>query len=184
MPIEPIRAPSKVQAENREREALLELEKVFPVFPSPKGCSDQGAKLAFNDTLARIAEGMGMSRPKTELLEDLKRPPYGMVLKREFSDTKQDVHVPDQNMDVDKAIRDAASFVRKRTRVNPNDECVWLAQEFVPFLPIGEIRFMCVGGVPIREVVTGSHGSDHPEDPGQLWAYERNEALRTLKELQ
>jgi len=127
-----------------------------------------------------------MRRPKTERLLDPKKPPCGFVLKREFSDGGEDVYVPSmiEPLRVSAEIKRAAAFVRKRTEANPNDECLWLTQEYVPFLSIGEVRFVCVGGRPIREVVTGKNLAGHPESPGQLWAYERNESLRTVAALQ
>ena len=50
--------------------------------------------MSFNATLEEISKKMGMGRPKTERLINLDCPPYGLVLKREFSDTGRDVHVP------------------------------------------------------------------------------------------
>ena len=177
------RAPSA--AANGERDAFLTLEAAFPIFPSPRGCADHGAKISFNETLEKISRDMGMSRPKTERLTDLKNPPHGLVLKREYSDAAHDVHVPNvQGMSVKSAVRRAAAFITKRTNANKNDTCSWLTQEFVPFISIAEIRFMCVGKVPIREVVTGVHPRNHPTEPGRMWCYEHADLLRTVSALQ
>jgi hypothetical protein len=183
----PSRAPSKVKTtENRARDALLALGGVFPIFPSPLGCANHGAKVAFNETLEAISKAMGMCRPKTERLVNVEEPPYGWVLKREFSDTGKDVYIPTPKSGPLRRAenRKAATFIKERTDKHENDECSWLAQELAPFLPIAEIRFLCVGGVPVREVVTGKHSDNHPSEPGGMWSYERNESLKTISALQ
>lgn len=182
-PIPPSRAPSKTASKNKERDALLALENAFPVFPSPRGCSRHGAKVSFNQTLEQISTDMGMSRPKTEHLVELQNPPRGMVLKREFSDTSTDVFIPRLSDPEEAEIKRAISFIKKRTRANPSDNCRWLAQEYAPCLRFVEVRFMCVNGTPIREIVTGTHPDDHPE-AGQTWGYEHNDALKTRADLQ
>ena len=91
----------------------------------------------------------------------VEEPPYGWVLKREFSDTGKDVYIPTTTSGPLQRNRDAATFIKERTDEHENDECSWLVQELAPFLPIAEIRFLCVGGVPVREVVTGKYADDH-----------------------
>lgn len=128
---------------------------------------------------------MNMPRPETDCLVDLKNPPYGRVLKREFSDFGRDVYIPDLAEITQQAeIQRAADFIKGRMAEGKNDECSWLSQERAPFLSVGEIRFMCVGGVPVRETVTGNHPMDHPRLPGEPWSYERNDSLKTLAALQ
>lgn len=186
MQIQPSRAPCKTKksVQNKERNNFLALEKVFPVFPSPQGCSNHGAKVEFNETLKKIADAMGTGRPKTERVENLKKPPKGFVLKREFSDASRDVYIPKQSGTPVEEEDPAAAFIRKKMKENPGDVCSWLAQEYVPFLSVGEVRFMCVGGIPIRENVTGRHPDDHPDVPGEIWNYPNNDTLRTLSDLQ
>ena len=176
-------APSKNPAHNRTRQAFLELGDTFPTFPSPRGCDRHGAKVSFNATLEEISKEMGMRRPATEELVDLKNPPRGFVLKREYSDTSRDVYVPSHPLKMSET-RTAAAFIKGRTTAGKNDSCSWLCQEFVPFLSIGEIRFMCAAGGPIRNVVTGRHARDHPTTPGEIWYYERNDSLKTIVALQ
>lgn len=161
--IQSSRAPCKAKksARSKERAAFLALERFFPIFPSSQGCASHGAKVAFNETLEVISEEMQMPRPKSERVVDPKKPPHGLVLKREYSDAGLDGQIA----------------------TTKDIECFWLAQEYVPFPPIVEFRFICVGGVPIREVVTGKH-EDHPVDPGGLWAYDDNHSLKTVLELQ
>lgn len=128
---------------------------------------------------------MEMTRPKSARLVNLKNPPYGLVLKREFSDSGRDVYIPKLSGTSKKAeVQRAATFVRKKMEGNRNDKSLWLTQEYVPFLSIAEVRFMCVGGRPIREVVSGKHADDHPEEPGQLWSFESSKSLKTLSRLQ
>ena len=171
--IGPLRAPFKVKTSirSKEREAFLALERKFPVFPSPQGCANHGAKVSFNETLGLISEQMQMSRPRTERVVNLKRPPHGLVLKREYSDASHDVYIPKlaSKASNQTEVRRAAAFIKDRMDQNKGIECSWLAQEYVPFLPIGEVRFMCLGGEPIRDIVTGKNANDHPEDPGELW---------------
>ena len=124
-----------------------------------------------------------MRRPATEELVDLKNPPHGFVLKREYSDTSRDVYIPSHPLEASET-RTAAAFIKGRTAAGKNDSCSWLCQEFVPFLSVGEIRFMCAAGVPIRNVVTGRHARDHPTAPGEIWYYERNDSLKTIAALQ
>jgi hypothetical protein len=158
---------------------------VFPIFPSPQGCADHGAKVTFNETLEAISTQMGMGRPMTGWLVDIKRPPYGLVLKREFSDSGRDVFIPNlSGGSEEEEVRRAAAFVRKRMGENRNDESLWMTQEYAHFLLTGEVRFMCVGGVPIRETVSGRHPDDHPEEAGEMWSYESNQSLKTLSALQ
>ena len=184
----PLRAPFKVKTSigSKEREAFLALEKKFPVFPSPQGCANHGAKVAFNNTLQLISGGVQVSWPRTERVVDLKKPPHGMVLKCEYSDAGCDVYIPKLAPRVSKQteIRQAAVFIKGQMDQHKVIECSWLAQEYVPFLPIGEIRFMCLGGEPICNIMTGKNRDDHPEDPGELWGYERNTSLKTVSELQ
>ena len=128
---------------------------------------------------------MKTSRPKTKQLAHLEYPPYGFVLKREFSDASRDVFLPNLSAKSEaQEAKRAATFIRKCTSANKVVESSWLAQEYVPFLSVGEVRFVCVGGHPIREIVTGTHPKDHPHNPGALWAYERNDSLKTLLALQ
>ena len=184
----PLRAPFKVKTsiKSREWEAFLALEKKFPIFPSPQGCVNHGAKVSFNETLRLISEQMQMSRPRSERMVDLKKPPHDLVLKREYSDAGHDVYIPKLASKVTKQtkVRQAAAFIKTRMDRNKDLECSWLAQEYVPFLPIGEVRFMCVGGEPIRDIMTGKNANDHPKDPGELWGYERNTSLKTVSKLQ
>lgn len=157
---------------------------MFPVFPSPHGLVKHGAKVTFNETLEEISKAMGMSRPKTDRLANPREPPYGLVLKREFSDTGEDVYLPDLLRSKRMEVQRAAKFVKERMLLGEDDDCDWLTQELAPFLFIGEIRIFCVGGKPIREVVTGKHPMDHPENPGELWNYEGNRSLKTISALQ
>jgi hypothetical protein len=170
--------------ENKELNGLVELAGAFPVFPSPQGCMSHGAKVAFNRRLDTIAETMKMRRPKTKAVADTTTPPHGMVLKREFSDASRDVFIPDPKLSEEAGIEHAVKFITERTRANPEDRSLWLAQEFVPFLSIGEVRFMCVGGSPIREVLTGKFPADDPDNPGGLWSFEGCDNLKTISELQ
>jgi len=170
---------------NKERDAFIALGNSFPVFPSPQGCLNHGAKIRFNEVLGSIASDMGTSRPRTERLEDVKKPPYGLVLKREFSDASRGVFLPNLTPESQsREVQRAAAFVRKNDKASPGIISSWLAQEYVPFLSIGEVRFVCVGGRPIREIVTGTHPGDHPTDPRGLWGYEHNDSLKTLSALQ
>jgi hypothetical protein len=180
------RAPSKISARNKARQAFLALGDAFPIFPSPQGCDKHGAKVPFNATLGKISREMGMRRPESTELVDLENPPSGLVLKREYSDTGRDVYIPSLQLKLprDQGTREAAAFIKERMTANKNDNCLWLCQELAPFLPIGEVRFMCVGGAPIREVVTGRHPQNHPTAPHQMWSYERNDSLKTISALQ
>ena len=177
------RAPSKDPAHNRTHQAFLELGDAFPTFSSPWGCDRHGAKVSFNATLEEISKEMGMQRPAAEELVDLKSPPCGLVLKREYSDTSRDVYIPSHPLEMSEA-RIAAVFIKERTAAGRNDGCSWLCQEFVPFLSIGEIWFMCAASVPICNVVTGRHALDHPVTLGEIWYYERNDSLKTIAALQ
>lgn len=125
-----------------------------------------------------------MGRPKTERLVDLQNPPCGLVLKREFSDTSKDVHVPDQKKPEHVQVRLAKKFLKARTEAEPDAECLWLTQECVPFLAFGEFRFVCVGGVPMREIVTGRGPAIRSTGLHGLWSYETNDMLKTLADLQ
>jgi hypothetical protein len=176
------RDPSN-QSMSNQRSALLSLAEVLPVFPSPRGCEKHGKKVAFNEVLQHISNLMGTSRPKAHRLEDLENPPNDFVLKREFSDGGRDVYIPKLSLSPAEGIKRAVAFVKKSRRNSPSDACSWLAQEYVPFLSVSEIRFGCVGGSVIRGVVTGKHPADHP-DAGHLWSYEGNECLKTLSSLQ
>lgn len=180
------RAPSKVKEEDATRDAFIALSSMFAVFPSPQGCERHGAKVSFNKTLDAISDAMGMRRPRTELLDEDKKPPFGFVLKREFSDEGRDVYIPKLRPGEPerKETRRAVEFLKKREASMKNKHCSWLAQELVPFLAVAEIRFICVDGIPIRNIVTGKHPDDHPTGPGELWCYENNDSLRTLSELQ
>ena len=77
--------------------------------------------MSFNATLEEISKKMGTGRPKTERLIDLDCPPYGLVLKREFSDTGRDVHVPKLQDTTERGrattVKRAAEFVKKRNRL-------------------------------------------------------------------
>jgi len=160
---------------------MLALERVFPIFPSPRGCDVHGAKIELNATFEAIAKDMKMRRPRTERLADPGNPPHGMVLKLEYSDTSRDVYIPKRS-GLEKGVEKAAAFVKERT--DASWDCGWLAQEYVPFLPFGEIRFIMVDGSPVRDIVTGRHPDNHPTDPGQLWSYESNDSLKNISELQ
>jgi hypothetical protein len=126
---------------------------------------------------------MGTGRPATKKLDDLERPPYGWVLKREYSDTGRDVYIPSQAASEDLGTKQAATFIKDRVAEAKDDDCSWLCQELVPFLASGEIRFVCVGGTPIREVVTGTHQPGHA-DAGHTWSYEGNDCLKMMSDLQ
>lgn len=127
-----------------------------------------------------------MRRPTTKKLVDLKKPPCGFVLKREYSDTSRDVYIPLHPLELseDEEIKKAAIFIRQRVAESKDDECSWLYQELAPFLSSGEIRFVCIAGVPIREIVTGRHPRNHATNPGETWSYERNDSLKTVSALQ
>ena len=179
----PPRPPSRVRIANEDRNAFLALQDVFPVFQSPKGCAAHGAKAAFNKVPERISEGMGMRRPRTERLIDLDNPPLDLVLKREFSDAANDDLLPDQSKPAVKQEERAKNFLRGRAKADPDAECYWLAQEYVPFLRIEEIRFLCVQGVPVRDVVNGLQGSIRSSRFNDMWSYESNDPLKTLADL-
>jgi hypothetical protein len=180
------RAPLKVSARDKARRAFLALGEAFPIFPSAQGCDKHGAKVSFNITLEEISREVDMRRPETRKLVDLKKPPPGLVLKREYSDTGRDVYVPSlrQKLAPAQEAQTAAAFIKSRTAASKDEDCLWLCQELAPFLPMGEIRFMCIDGVPVREVVTGRHPEDHPTTPGEVWSYEGNDSLKTLSALQ
>lgn len=126
-----------------------------------------------------------MQRPVTKKLVSLKSPPYGLVLKREYSDSCRDVYIPSNPPKRPEEAHNAAAFTEARMAEGKNDSCSWLCQEFVPFLSTGEIRFMCIGGIPVREVVTGRFPQGCPSAPGGgLWFYERNSCLKTIAALQ
>ena len=127
-----------------------------------------------------------MRRPTTKKLDNLAKPPCGWVLKREYSDTSRDVYVPPHPLKTseEREIKKAAAFIKKRMAASEGDDCSWLCQEFVPFISTAEIRFMCVGGAPIREVVTGRNPRGHHFLPGETWAYEGNDSLKTVSALQ
>jgi hypothetical protein len=181
MPTEPFRAPTlhKGSRHAREQKCLIELETLFPIILSPAGCHKQGAKLLYIETIDEIAVTMGTGRPKTVKVEDLRNPPPGLVLKREYSGNGKDVYVPTTSMgQEDSNILQAVEWLKERANGSKDYEGSWFAQELVPFLRIGEFRFVCVGGVPIRDFVTGKSAD------GGLWSYERNVSLKAISALQ
>lgn len=168
------------------RQAFLALGYEFPIFPSPQGCNKHGAKVDFNATLERISKEMEMGRPATMKLNDLKKPPPGWVLKREYSDTGRDVYVPSlaPTSRRGEEIKEAAAFIRRRNCEAKDDICSWLCQELVPFLSIGEFRSLCVNGTPVRDVTSGRYPKDHPENPDKLWFREDMDDLKPRSTLQ
>ena len=140
--------------------------------------------MTFNEILEQISKKMDMGRPRTERLLDLNNPPCNVVLKREFSDTANDVLLPGLGKSVDAQTKRARAFLRKRMQNDPNADCAWLIQEYVPCLAFGEFRFVCVGAVPMRDIVTGLQGAIRLSRFNEMWAYECNDSLRTLAGLQ
>lgn len=181
---QPLRPPTKNKAANAERNALLVLEGSFPIFPSPSGCAKHGAKLTFNETLEQVSKGMGMGRPETKRLVDIDNPPCNLVLKREFSDTSMHVHIPNFAKPKETQAKQAREFLAKSTKDDPEAECLWLTQEHVPFLAESEVRFICVDGTPVRDVVTGRRSGASSSRVTGLWSYETNDSLKTLRDLQ
>ena len=177
-PRPPYKTPN---AADEERKAFLALEEVFPIFPSPSGCTRHSGKVKFNKILDGIARDMNTQRPKTEVLLDLKNPPCGLVLKREFSDVSKDVYVP-PSTSLKSQARGAKALMKEKLAGDPDVDCSWLTQEYVPFLSFAEIRFVCVGGRPIRELVTGVHSDK--ANSGSIWTFEPNDSMRTLSDLQ
>lgn len=148
---------------------------MFPVFPSPRGCDERGAKTDFIQTLDRIARSMEAGRPGTQPLDIGSQPlPFGWVLKREFSDGGRHVYVPNHPLEseADKEKEARAEGGLKSYK--------WLAQEYVPMLAtVGEIRHMCVNGSPVRTVITGKLST-----PGAVWSAEGIRSMITLREIQ
>jgi hypothetical protein len=170
-------------SQNLERNRFRALEQLFPIFPSPAGCSKQGAKFSYLEIFDEIATSMKTARPTTVEIKDLDNPPFGFVLKREFSESGMDVYVPKVAMDekvpkkrTAEAMR-ATEWLKERVVASNGEDCRWFAQELVPFLALGEIRFMCAGGVPVRDFVTGKNS-------GGLWSYEHNGSLKAVSRLQ
>ena len=100
---------------------------------------DHRVKVAFNRRLDDISKTMQMCCLKTKAVVDATNPPHDMVLKRKFSDAGWDVFIPDPKLSERGRLRQAAKFIKERTAANPKDKSLWLAQEFVPFLSIGEV---------------------------------------------
>lgn len=127
-----------------------------------------------------------MGRPATTKLIDLKNPPCRWVLKREYSDTGRDVYVPSfaPKLSDSQEIKKAAAFIARQNRKAEDDICFWLCQEHVPFLPIAEFRSICIGGTPVRDVVSGRYPKDHHGNPGMLWFREGMDTLKMLSTLQ
>jgi hypothetical protein len=159
--------PIDDKGENPAHAGLLDLAEVFPVFPSPRGCNTQGAKALFVQTIDRIARKMGTRRPKSRPLDpSISSPPHGWVLKREFSDAGRHVYIPVHPLKTgekpEKAeVRRAVKFL-KEAGARDGKKLGWLAQEYVPTIAsVGELRFMCVGGNPVRVVITNKHPKGH-----------------------
>jgi len=162
---------------------LLGLAKTFPVFPSPDGCRTQGAKVDFVGTLDSIASKMRTSRPESRPLEGL--PPCGWVLKREFSDGDRHVYIPGYPVEAKGEDRETKRALRFLAGVEPDktSNCRWLAQEYVPELRrVGEIRHMCVDGIPIRAVLTGRHPDGH-RSAGERWSIEDIRNMTYLEDI-
>lgn len=117
--------------------------------------------MTFVRNLDAIARTMGTGRPRTlEWDPESNEPPYGHVLKREFSDAARHVYVPNHTLEpTDKQmateVKRANAFVKK-IRDEGNIGWKWLSQEYVPTLQsVGEFRFVCIDGDPVRVVITG-----------------------------
>lgn len=174
----------KDSMESKSWDGFLELETLFPVILSLRGCERHGAKISFNHTLEETSKDLGTCQPRTMQLVNLSNPPYGWVLKCKFSDAGEDVYVPKLPVWQEQVeIQDATAFIRRRETRN-KDKCSWLAQELMPCLPFFEVRFMCVNGIPIREAVTGKHAKKDSRTPNPLWCWEGNDCLKTLSALQ
>ena len=139
----------------------------------------------FTQTLDRIARSMETGRPSTQPLEISSRsPPFGWVLKREFSDGARHVYIPNHPLvtEADKG-KEARRFNRywKKARVESGSNGYkWLVQEYVPTLAtVGETRHMCINGSPVRTVITGKLPT-----PGTVWSAEGIRSMITLKEIQ
>lgn len=113
---------------------------------------------------------------------DSAEPPHGWVLKREFSDAVRHVYVPNQPLsDNEEAItkekKHVQRFIQKVRCEGGLSNFRWLAQEYVPTLNLGELRFMCIEGKPWRVVITGRN----PEDgSNSFWT---TESIRTMLSL-
>ena len=116
-------------------------------------------------------------RCRRGVLEQSYNPPSDMVLKREFSNTSIDVYLLDLwSKSKASQVWKAAVFIKERSVAEPDAKCSWLAQEYVPCLTFGEFRYMCVGGNPTREVVTGLKDSGTKD----IWSFKGNNTLRSL----
>lgn len=138
-------------------------------------------------TLDLVARKMGTARPRTVPWDpELQAPRYGWVLKREFGDATKQVYFPGHPLeDNEGALRSEMKRVRAfmgRVRAEGGPEKTqWLAQEYVPALAsLGEFRFMCVDGEPVRTVVTGRHDklSAH-----ETWSQEGIKTMLSLEEI-
>ena len=171
------------------RSALLTLAEIFPVFPSPSGCQNHGRKLQFVQTLDAISKKMETSRPATMPWDPCSQPPpFGYVLKRDFSDAARHVYVPKYPLGTGQKataaeLRRATEFVQNTTDHDQPISGSWLAQEYVPTLSsVGELRFICIDGNPVRVVITGKHKPGHP-DAGQAWTIEGIKTMLSLHEI-
>ena len=126
---------------------------------------------------------MGTTRPRSLPWDpELQEPQHGWVLKREFSDAARHVYVPDYPLrddrtSVRKEKKRVRQFLGKGNARGDLGDIQWLAQEYVPTLvSLGELRFMCVDGEPVRMVITGDDGPGKPDADG-TWSME---GIRTM----
>lgn len=171
---------------DRTRNGLLALAEMFPVFPSPKGCDKHGAKVNFAQELDLIARREGTARPQSRPWDPNSQEPHrGWVLKREFSDAARHVYIPIHPLN-----DDAKTSKREKTRIRnfmkkikAKDGFLWLQQEYVQTLStVGEFRFFCVNGEPIRVVITSANGPGEPH-PGETSSLEGIDTMLGLEEI-
>jgi hypothetical protein len=98
------------------------------------------------------------------------------------------VYVPDYPLKDDKrAVTKEKNRVQKFMRnVRASEDLgdvKWLTQEYVPSLgSVGELRFFCVNGQPVRMVITGENGRGKP-DAGGTWSIEGMRTMLSLKQI-
>ena len=179
--------PFSDEVQSACRGRLLELADYLPILPSPKGCDKHGQKVEFTQELDHIARRMCTARPKSRewfIGTDL---PAGHVLKREYSDAGRHVYIPHQPSSTETDIAAEKKRVQRFLAKTREDEELenfrWLAQEHVPTLAaVGELRFMCIDGEPVRVVITGKHQPGHRE-AGKIWCMEGIATMLSLNDL-
>ena len=145
-------------------------------------------KVDFVQTLDFIARRMGTTRPRSKpWYPKVQEPPLGWVLKREFSDQGRHVYIPSRQSDNERAVRlekkRVEEFILDAEANKDPENMRWLAQEYVSTLAsVGEFRFICVNGEPVRVAITGKFGNPETKN-SELWIMEGFRTMLSLGEI-